>query len=53
MKEEDVCICTDECDCQNPDPDDGVALLSNECPIHNLFPSPDPKCKAKKHKHAL
>ena len=23
------------CDCQNADPKEGIALVSNECPIHN------------------
>lgn len=32
------------CDCQNPEPVSGVALVSNECPIHNLFPKEPPKC---------
>lgn len=27
-----------ECDCEAPEPDEGVALVSNECPIHNLRP---------------
>jgi len=26
------------CDCQNPEPESGVALVSNECPIHNEDP---------------
>ena len=26
------------CDCQNPEPASGVALVSNECPVHNLHP---------------
>lgn len=27
-----------ECDCQNPEPKSGVALVSNGCPVHNLYP---------------
>jgi hypothetical protein len=35
----------EECDCQNPPPDDwdgksGVFHVSNHCPIHNLYPLP-------------
>lgn len=29
------------CDCQCPEPAEGVALVSNSCPIHNLFPDAD------------
>ena len=28
------------CDCENPEPKNGVALVSNECPIHNDNPYP-------------
>jgi hypothetical protein len=28
------------CDCQNPEPVNGVALVSNECPVHNINPRP-------------
>ncbi len=43
------CICTKVCDCQNPPPDDwdekdGVWHMSEECPIHNLYPNPNPEC---------
>ena len=43
------CICTKVCDCQNPPPDDwdgknGVYHISQECPIHNMFPNPHPDC---------
>lgn len=38
------CICPNECDCQNPEPKKGVALISNECPIHNFNPAPSPDC---------
>lgn len=24
----------DQCDCQNPEPESGVALVSEDCPIH-------------------
>lgn len=30
------------CDCQNPEPDEGAALVSMECPVHNLYPRPKP-----------
>ena len=38
---------TEECDCQNPPPDDwdgknGVYHISNECPVHNWNPWPAP-----------
>lgn len=29
------------CDCENPQPDAGCALISNECPIHNQNPMPN------------
>lgn len=29
---------TEICDCENPNPETGVALVSNACPIHNIFP---------------
>ena len=43
------CMCLEECDCQNPPPDDwdgknGVYHISNSCPIHNLNPHPNPDC---------
>lgn len=43
------CICAKYCDCENPPPDDwdgkeGIYLLSEECPIHNLFPRHHPNC---------
>lgn len=39
------CICPTDCDCENPEPeDDGVALCSEHCPVHNLFPTPYPEC---------
>lgn len=31
-----VFVAAEICDCQNPEPPHGVALVSNECPIHNL-----------------
>ena len=49
MPEQNECSCTQECDCQNPPPDDwdgkvGVYHISNECPIHNYGPYPNPEC---------
>lgn len=38
------CLCPIECDCQNPEPKNGVALISNECPEHNFYPAPNPNC---------
>lgn len=39
------CTCPKECDCQNPEPEnDGCALVSNSCPIHNLYPDPAEDC---------
>ena len=44
------CICTQECDCENPPPDDtakrtnGIYHVSNECPVHNFNPDPNPEC---------
>ena len=38
------CISEDECDCDNPPPDDwngdddGVWVISARCPIHNFYP---------------
>lgn len=40
------CICPTECDCQNPEPKSGTALVSNECPEHNLIPRVSPECCA-------
>ena len=31
------------CDCQNPEPESGPAMISNECPIHNWNPYPKPE----------
>lgn len=39
---EPVCICPKECDCENPEPKEGVALVSDHCPIHNEHPAPTP-----------
>ncbi len=39
-----VCICTETCDCQNPEPASGARLVSMECPIHNENPYPNPEC---------
>lgn len=30
------------CDCECPEPEVGVALISEECPVHNLHPFPAP-----------
>jgi hypothetical protein len=38
------CSCPTECDCQNPEPEAGVALVSEECPVHNLTPRPSATC---------
>ena len=43
------CTCSEECNCQNPPPDnrdgkDGVYHVSNECPIHNDNPKSNPDC---------
>ena len=38
------CTCPTECDCQDPESNTGTALLSNECPIHNFNPKPNPHC---------
>ena len=43
------CTCPQECDCQNPPPDNwdgrkGVYHVSASCPIHNFRPEPDPDC---------
>jgi len=44
-----ICICPKDCDCENPESKDGVALVSNLCPIHNDNPYPDSDCTAKVH----
>lgn len=38
-----TCTCTKVCDCQNPD-GEGVAHFSEECPVHNSYPKPNPEC---------
>lgn len=43
------CICPRKCDCANPEPKSGVALISNACPEHNLHPEPVDECPAEKH----
>lgn len=43
------CICVTECDCECPEPTNGIALLSNECPDHNWNPYPHPECLAFEH----
>lgn len=39
------CICVRDCDCQNPT----GGGVSNECPVHNMTPYPNPECRAEKH----
>lgn len=39
-----ACICPTTCDCENPDPKSGAALVSMECPIHNFDPYPSLDC---------
>lgn len=29
-------VLRDECNCENPEPESGVALVSNDCPVHNF-----------------
>ena len=50
---DDNCICTKVCDCQCPEPKNGVALVSDECPEHNQNPSPNPECSAQNHFAAI
>lgn len=38
------CICPSECDCQNPEPVEGTAGVSNLCPEHNDSPDWDEDC---------
>lgn len=45
------CICPADCDCQNPDPADGPAGVSNLCPVHNDRPMRDPDCEADRHRN--
>jgi hypothetical protein len=49
------CTCPKKCNCQNPQPDNeedesGVWHYSNLCPVHNLYPEPDPDCPVHGHK---
>lgn len=39
-----ACTCPTECDCENPEPERGPALVSQECPVHNFRPRPAPGC---------
>lgn len=48
---ENACVCPSECDCQNPEPESGTALVSNGCPIHNLYPLITPECMADVHRN--
>lgn len=41
------CICPASCDCESPDSE--LALCSNSCPVHNLFPSVVDGCTSKRH----
>lgn len=44
---EDLCVCTKECDCENPPTEEngeGVHHVSEYCPIHNHNPKPLPEC---------
>jgi|GEM_PF-3176617 len=48
-KERCICLNENECDCQNPPPDNwekesGVYHTSVECPVHNDWPRPNPEC---------
>jgi len=44
------CVCPTVCDCQNPEPKQGVALVSYTCPVHNECPDPYPNCRANVHR---
>lgn len=51
MSEQNQCLCPQDCDCQNPPPDDwdqetgsGVWHTSEMCPVHNDYPEPNPEC---------
>lgn len=43
------CICPAACDCQAPGAE--VALCSNLCPEHNLYPLVDDECEARQHRN--
>ena len=46
-KANEKCTCPKVCDCENPPiPDgyEGIFHISNECPIHNDNPDPNPDC---------
>ena len=45
------CICPSRCDCENPEPEDGPALVSQACPTHNMRPEIVPECPAVNHKN--
>ena len=38
------CVCSIDCDCENPDSGSNVDLVSMECPFHNLYPQAHPDC---------
>jgi len=44
-----ACGCPRTCDCQNPEPATGCALISNECPVHNDNPRISEECNASEH----
>lgn len=46
-----TCICPLDCDCQAPEPKHGIALLSENCPVHNLIPDQYPQCEATTHRN--
>lgn len=43
------CVCPSECDCQSPDTE--PALVSNHCPVHNLYPLRIGECEADRHRN--
>jgi hypothetical protein len=44
-----TCLCPRMCDCENPEPTEGVALASEHCHEHNLRQKPYPDCSAAIH----
>ncbi len=43
------CSCARVCDCQNPEPKEGIALSGYECPEHNHVPLQSQYCLANHH----
>lgn len=41
------CECPTGCDCENPEPENGAALVSNECGEHNLYPRKAEMCRSR------